>query len=215
MMVALLLGCGHTPPAKPHVPLAKVEAKPPVSLVTVRDAREKEQRSIAKIETKVETVNRELLTANQKLDAAVKEADRLRQQRKATEQELIDQWTRLTDLKGQYGFSQQETADALREAASRRKIADELGAKLNDLDRQIREKNEEAAKAQLTIQNSENLRKASDDAGAEKDKKILSLTADLNRALPYRNAVWTIVGAWVLFTIIKLVLAKFGIRLPF
>lgn len=215
MLIAVLLGCGHTPTAKPHVPLAKVEAKPPVSLVTVRDSREKEQRSIVKIETKVETVNRELLSANQKLDAAVKEADRLRQQRKATEQELTDQWTRLSDLRGQYGFSQQETADALKEAANRRQIADALGIKLNDLDRQIREKNEEAAKAQLTIQNSENLRKASDDAGAAKDKKILDLTADLNRALPYRNAVWMLAGAWALFTVVKLVLAKYGIRLPF
>lgn len=215
-MFALLVGCHNTGPVKPHVPLVKVEAQPPAakSLAPVRDLRGKEQAASERVAAKVETVNRQLANTNSKLEAAVLEADRLRKQKTATELELEANWRILTEIRTENLLAKAEVEGAMKEVRERRIIADMLTNKIEELTEAIRKKDSEAEAAQLTIKNSENLRKNSDDNNAKLVEDNKDLAEKLNRALPYKHAVWLIAGAWVLFTIVKIVLASNGIRLP-
>lgn len=211
--VLLLASCQPQATRVPsHVPPSPVPKAVPVaeSVSAVRSATEEVARSGERAEVKVAAAVREAATLREGLEDAVAEADRLRQAKTATEEDLTKMWQRLTALTQRNLFLEEEMRGAERELANQRELRRQAMVQITVLEQRAAEKDREAALLRTQYEDAEAIReataKAADAIARERDTARTEADKLKGEVRLYRWVAGVLAGILVVWIVVKVFL---------
>ncbi len=141
----------------PYVPTAPVEKREEVAPIVddLRDRTAEADARAAAARARLDAVSRESRTLREGLESAVTEADRLRKQKTATEEELTNLWASLQESLARNLFLEKEAEDAVREAEAERLARVRVSESLARLQEAARQKDAEAAQLRRDLDHSQ------------------------------------------------------------